>query len=225
MFNEFITALAQKITHFMVNHPNFFTLKEDEKEKLLVGLKLPKFFKEYLQETTANDFLTDLELVINYIRSNKDQNLKNNKLFEKIVEFLTTELAMKMDIINSEFCLLSSPKRREIAEELIPGESEAAISIREIMVNYSYQQICAEIYDLCSRVKEAPYILIQSPREIDHELKRKIRKNFLEQSPYNFPIFQINKKLIGGIRIFENGHSTDNSWLSRILRFTSLTSA
>jgi len=76
-----------------------------------------------------------------------------------------------------------------------------------------------------SAVEESPYILIQSPREIEPKLKKEIRAKIREEKSNHFPIFQINKKLIGGIRVFKDGETTDNSWLSRVLHFTSLTSA
>jgi len=57
------------------------------------------------------------------------------------------------------------------------------------------------------------------------ELKREIRQTLSKDHPYSLPVFQINKKLIGGIRIFKDGEVQDHSWLSRVEYFTSLTAA
>ncbi len=224
MFNTFVAGLMEKIFHFLINHPDLFKSENKKRAEMLEGLKLSKLFKEYLLEVSEKHFMQDMAQALKFAHGEKDFNAKNNKFLEKVAEFFTTEIAFKIDMIESGFYLMSAKERRDIVDALIPGESEAAISMKDILVNFSYQQIANEIYKLSSSVKETPYVLIQVPREIDHQLKKDIRKKFLEKHPLSFPFFQINRKLIGGIRIFMDGKTVDNSWLSRVLRFASLTS-
>jgi len=223
MFRNFTTALLQKTTEFLIENPNFFT--ENNREAKLEKLVLPKAFINYLSEVKEKEFMKEMELLIQYSKANKGINIKNNKFFLALTEFLTTEFARKLDLLDTEYYLFNSDNRFKVADKLINSNSKLANTLKDILVNKTYQQISSAIHELASQVYETPYILVQSPKEIDVELKKEIRKQIQEENKRNFPIFQINKKLIGGIRIFKNGNTEDHSWLSRVLHFTSLTSA
>lgn len=224
MFNSFVGGILEKIFHFLLKHPDLFKLEDKKRASALEHLQLAKSFKEYLEQVSEKHFLEDINKALNFSQNAKDQSLRNNKFFAALTKFITEEIALKIDLLPEDFALLKTKERAEIAEKLISGESHAANSLREVLVNFSYQQIANEIYQLSNSVKEIPYIIVQTPRAVDHELKREIRKKLLEKYPGSFPYFQINRKLIGGIRLFVNGENLDFSWLSRVLRFASLTS-
>lgn len=223
MFKTFLTALESKIISFLISNKDLFEHNESKRSEKLESLTIPKTFKTYLSKVSEKEFLDDLKLLVAYIHSSQLVNVKNNQFFENILSFITHELANKIDYLDSNFYLLKRKEREDVALKLLPGDSALAEALREILIHYTYQQIAEEIYHLGSKVGDIPHILIQSPREIDMELKREIRHKLLEKHPGSFPVFQVNRKLIGGIRIFENGQSTDNSWISRVFRFTSLT--
>lgn len=225
MFKEFVTALVQKMVAFLAKHPDFFSQSKADKEKLSEHLSVPTAFKEYLLEVSEHAFLKDMEAVMIFTHQPKDKAIAKSHFFKALLEFLNTDLARKIDLLDSHYYLLQKPKREEVVDSLIKGDSLLAASLRDILVNYTYQQICENINNLSSIVSTSPYIVVQSPREVAPEMKKEIRKQISERHPQSFPVFQINKKLIGGIRIFENGTTEDHSWLSRVLRFTSLTSA
>lgn len=223
MFKTFLTALESKIITFLTTNKGFFEMSKAEREKSLENISIPKTFKNYLLDITGEQFMEDTILIVAYIHSSQLINIVNNPFFLSFLDFITDELANKIDYLDSHFYLLKKIDRDEIALKLLPGESSLAQSLREIIVNNTYQQVAEEIHGIGSKVKNTPHILVQSPREINMELKREIRHKLLEKHPSSFPVFQVNRKLIGGIRIFENGQSTDNSWISRVFRFTSLT--
>lgn len=215
MFNSFLTALIQKITAHLAKHP--------EKFGNFDKLSVPKSFKAYLENTNEKKFMDDLKLALNFIQDPKNANVKNNKLFIALLEFLTNDLARKIDHLDGNFYLLEKSKRQEIVNQLIKADTTLAETLKEILVNNTYQQIADSVQNLAQKVNQSPHILVQSPREIDTELKKQIRTHLSEQNPLTLPIFQINRKLIGGLRVFKNGESVDHSWISRVLRFTSLT--
>lgn len=225
MFKEFVTALVQKLVIFLSKHEDFFEKSKAEKEKLIEHLSVPVAFKQYVLEVTDKQFLKDMEAVVAFTYQPKDKSVAKSHFFKAFLEFLNTDLGRKIDLLDSKFYLLQKPEREDIIEDLIKGESSLAASLKAILVNYTYQQICETINNLSQLISDSPYIVVQSPREVAPEMKREIRKQINERHPLSFPVFQINKKLIGGIRIFENGTTEDHSWLSRVLRFTSLTSA
>lgn len=225
MFKNFLTALLEKITHHLMNHTDFFDHKSAWRKENLEHVSIPKTFKVYLEELEEKDVIEDLQLIVRYIQNPKSTEIKGNKFFLTLLEFINTELGRKIDQLGSDYYLMPQDQRKEVIVKLLPGESHLARALREVLENQTYQQLTSEISNLGHKVAQVPYIVVQSPREIDTNLKREIRAHLYEQNPLSFPSFQINRKLIGGVRIFNNGKTIDHSWLSRVLRFTSLTTA
>ncbi|PIR55404.1 hypothetical protein COU74_01200 [Candidatus Peregrinibacteria bacterium CG10_big_fil_rev_8_21_14_0_10_36_19] len=221
--NNFLTALVQKLVTFLNENHNFFELKESEKSKKLESLSVPVQFKQYLEKADANSFMLDLKVVVQFIQDSKNAVLKENSFFKALLKFITEDLARKIDHLDGNFYLLPKQERVEIVDKLINADSQLAETLKEILTNFTYQQIANEIQELGKRIANTPYILVQSPREIDNELKKDIRMALSKENPLSFPTFQINRKLIGGIRVFQDGKVKDHSWISRVLRFTSLT--
>ncbi|MBI4231747.1 hypothetical protein HY605_00825 [Candidatus Peregrinibacteria bacterium] len=167
--------------------------------------------------------MKDIKTVLLFTEDPKNTNLNNNEFFKRMLEFLSKDLARKIDYLDAEYYMMKKDKRAYFVEQLIKGDSVLAESLRDILVNYNYQQIAEAVYYLGTKTEKTPYIVVQSPREINAELKKEIRSNLTKVWPLSLPIFQINRRLIGGLRVFIDGKTTDNSWLSRVLRYTSLT--
>lgn len=223
MFKDFLTALLHKITVFLIAHKDFFEHGEDSREKKLENLSVPAAFKTYLLKSAEKEFMNDIGIVLSYIENPKNTSINGNEFFKRFLEFLSTDLARKIDHLDSDYYLSSKEKRADFAEQLIKTDSLLAETLRTILINYNYQQLTEEIYGLGNRTEKAPYIVVQSPREIDTELKKEIRSHLTKVWPLTLPAFQINRRLIGGLRVFIDGKTTDNSWLSRVLHYTSLT--
>jgi len=219
--NNFLTALVQKLVAFLAENPNFF--EDSNKAKKLESLSVPVQFKSYLEQANADSFIEDLKTVVQFIQDSKNTVLKENAFFKALLQFITEDLARKIDHLNGDFYLLPASERSEIVDKLINADSQLAETLKNMLTNFTYQQIANEIQELGKRISNTPYILVQSPREIDHELKKDIRMALSKENPLSFPTFQINRKLIGGIRVFQDGKVKDHSWISRVLRFTSLT--
>ena len=69
------------------------------------------------------------------------------------------------------------------------------------------------------------YLVVQSPirlsKEQQEEISETLRKKY---SAAVYPLFKVNKALIGGLRVFYNGQVQDHSWLGRINVLTSIVS-
>lgn len=224
MFTKFLTVLIYRVTSYLQDKPDFFKLSAAEKEKFMKEWSIPATFKVYLAAVTEKEFIEDLALILKYVQGAKDLNVHQNSFFTAFLSFITQELARKIDYLDGEYYLMPKESRKKFVDKLINSDSSLAEALKDILTNYTYQQIGSETNNLGVKVKGAPYLVVQSPRAITAELKKEIREHLLEKYPYSLPVFQINKKLIGGIRIFQDGKNVDRSWLSRVLRFTSLTS-
>lgn len=225
MFKEFLTSLTYQIVDFAAKHEDFFKLDAEERAHKVKSQDFPSPFKLYLAKVSPKDFMKDLELIVKFIETPKEAIIKDNAFFKAMVEYFSGKFAQRVDQLDSHFYLASVAERKKQVEEMIECEAPIGIAVRKLLIHTSYQQLCSEIGSLAKSVVNAPHIIVQSPREIDLELRKDIRKKLSEENPLSFPVFQINKKLIGGVRVFKNGEVIDHSWLSRVLRFTSLTAA
>ncbi len=223
MFKDFLTALTQRILGFLKNHPEFFEKKD--RKAMLEKLAVPTSFKSYMAEVSEKEFIKDLSLILDFCKNPKKTQIKKNEFFKALLEFLVQELSMKIDYLDGNYYLLPREDREKVIEKLINTKSTLAETLRAILINKNYQQLTAEINRLAGKIIETPFLIVQSPREMNMELKREIRQTLSKDHPYSLPVFQINKKLIGGIRIFKDGEVQDHSWLSRVEYFTSLTAA
>jgi len=224
MLNDFLTALTHEMVRFLAAHPDFFEGKEDAREKALQNVRMPAPFKHYLAHRKSEDFMEDMRLVVSYVNSAKLAKLEGNAFFKAVVEFFTGAFAAKLDKLNSDFYGFKEKDQWTVVQELIKSDSHVAGTLRELLIRRTYQELSAGLVTLTQRVVGAAYVVVQTPREVDSELKKEIRHDLVKENPLSFPVFQINKKLIGGIRIFKDGDVNDQSWVNRVQQFISLSS-
>ncbi len=223
MFQSFLSALVYDMLGHVSKHPDFFEQKESARESALDGVKIPKHFKSYLATVSEDDFLKDLKLIPSFAQGEWDASMKKSALLLALLDFLTGPLAIKLDQLAGDFYVMKEEDREKVVAALIKGDSASLSALRELILHRTPQELAAAIQKLASTLVDAPLILVQSPREMNQDLKKEVRQALLDKHPRSFPSFQINRKLIGGMRIFENGDVTDHSWLHRVLRFTHLT--
>ena len=205
MLNTFLTAQLRETLSFLHGKEDFFSGNEAARKKELSKLKWPASFTAYMAETKEKDFLEDVALALEFAEGRHPDGLKKSGMFTAFMSFLTSELPAHMD--GTELAL----------EKALQASLEQLFKVR------THQEIDNEIQTLSTKVFGAPYILVQMPRQAKAELKAEIRNKLSEKKPHAYPVFQINRKLIGGLRILEDGQVHDYSWLGRALHFTSLT--
>jgi F0F1-type ATP synthase delta subunit len=223
MFTGLLTALVVELTRFLGKHSDFFDRKADAKEEAVKALKVPTSLKHYMAHVSAEHFLKDLRLAMQIINGADihQLGLHGNAFFKAVVEFLTTSFAVKLDELPERFYMLPYEDRVEAAEKVIESDNAVAQSLRETVVVNSYQEIASAVEDFAKEVTGATTVLVQMPREISLELKKEMRQTLQAEHPYSFPIFQINRGLIGGFRLFVDGKTQDHSWFNRIVKITS----
>ncbi len=211
MFNDFLSALTLEI------------LRSFKKEG---GFQGPKIYKDYLDSVSEEDLMSDLRLIFQVINGTDlaALNLKKSGFFKTTLRFFAENFASKLDALGSSFYLLPYEERKKQAEQLIESDSHTAAALRDLLVTNSYQEITEAIEMLSKSVADAGTIVVQTPREIEPELKKEMRAKFAADFPLSFPAFQINRQLIGGFRVFINGKSRDLSWFSQVQKLTSLKS-
>ncbi len=224
MINSLLTALLYELTHFLTKHKDFFELAHEVREEKLQNLKVPSAFKSYLVKISEEHFMKDLKLVMTLLNGAPlaQLPLKGNAFFKALTEFFTVNFASKVDELPGRFYLLPYEDRVVEIKKIIESDNRIADALRELLVTNSYQEVAELLNDFAQAVHGAETVIVQTPRDTDSELKKEIRKALLEKYPHAFPVFQVNRGLIGGFRIFVNGTAVDHSWFSRIVKLTSL---
>lgn len=218
MLRSFLLILIRDILGFLKKNPTFFAENEETRNESLKDLKIPTPFTHYLVKSSSEkEFLEDLRILLRFIHTG-DAPIQENRFFKALLELLTGSFGFRIDMM-SQSANLSEKDRHAVTEKLIESNSALAQALRRILLAYSYQEIATEISQLGKKVVGAPTLIVQSPRAVELELKKEIRETFGKENPLSFPIFQINRQLIGGFRVFKDGETTDYSWLSRVLRF------
>ncbi len=224
MLVRFNIALSYEIINFLKKHSDFFELNEKVRAEKLETAQIAKTIKNYLTTATEVEFMADLKGLISFSTGNNNQDLTGNGLAHGIAIFWVNNFAGKLDSLAIDFYMLSQKEQEAHAEKLLKSDSLLGETLKEIVVTLTAQELMSQISEFTRKVKETPYILVQSPREVDHDLKQAIREQLREEyGELSFAVFQINRNLIGGMRIFADGKVVDNSWLSRINYISSLT--
>lgn len=217
MLRSFLLILVREMLHFLKSNPGFFEKEENARREKIKDLKIPTPFIHYLVKSSEKEFLDDLRIALEFIRTGSGA-IKENALFKALLQLFTGSFGLRIDMM-SRAANLSEKDRSATAEKLIESDSALAQTLRRILLVYSYQEIATEMSGLSKKVVGAPTLIVQSPRAIELELKKEIRETLGKEHPLSFPIFQINRQLIGGFRVFKEGETTDYSWLSRVLSF------
>lgn len=222
MLNKFITVLIIEISKFLQKNPKFFDESKDQRTKLLQEHKMPTSIKKYLESVSFDNFVSDLLSTLKFIKG-EPTSIQNNVFCKQVAHFLCTNFANDIYSLPLEFFKLNYKEQQNAVNKFISSNSELAQALKQILTDNSYQEIISNIQDFASKTLKTPLVIIQSPIEISLEQKKEIREKIAqEQNSICMPIFQINKTLIGGLRIFINGKVQDFSWLGKINLITSL---
>jgi len=221
MYNNFFIALIVEILEVLKKDKNFFDLDKTARLKSLENFKLPNTIKEVLSEAQSLELIKEIQSLIEFNKSKKVNS--ENKLFTAALTYLSDKFVTNIYSLPDNFHYLEYDQQLIVAKKLIKSESRLAQTLIEVVANHSYQEILNELQNLLNKTINAPIVLIQSPISLSTEHKIEIKSKITEQNKtICAPVFQINKKLIGGMRVFVNGEVTDNSWLKKINLITTL---
>lgn len=224
MFKTLIASIWAEILGFLQKNPDFFQLEESARKQRLEALKMPTPFTNYLLKTSEKALLKELSETAAALKNAKKQPSEGNAFWEAFMEFFVHSFGIRMDLF-CENAKESAEYRRAVVEKLIPSDQGIGTELRKLLMRYSYQEISSELIRLSRSALGGAYLIVQSPRSMSAELKKEIRQALAEQFPTSFPVFQVNRRLIGGFRLFKEGEILDYSWISRVLRFQKLLTA
>lgn len=175
-----------------------------------------------MQNTLISSILVDILAVLKDCEKFFEQNEKNkqavlNKLNfpENCKIYLSTvpQAVFISDLEELAKSMLASPYR---------NNRKVGVAVIEFLSTFFDYQAEADLEKVFGEDGISHYLLIQSPLKLEPAFKEEIRLSMNKQYPNTPPVFIVNKKLIGGLRIYIDGKVEDLSWLSKIDFLTSL---
>jgi len=188
-------------------------MEKTKRADLIAGL--PESFHSYLETVSEEDFISDLNQTLELIHGSP---ASPNKLSLALADYIMSEVASLLDRIPLIFFAQRIEKKREylLAKTKLPDVFVEALS------TMTYQTIFEALFTYLQRaVRDIPYVVVQFARDPEASVKKEMREHFKKEYTEVFPMFQVNKTLYGGMRVFINGKVTDQTWRGKIEQFTS----
>lgn len=223
MFLPFLGSLLQDGLKLMKDEKDFMSRSENERRDLVkkhLGEEYPAVFVDYLATVKEDSFADQLRESIGYL--NDGLMPKNKLMLDALMEYVARDFAVKIDLFDRSFFFEDREKQEEVLKTVFPGDSAFQRGVRDYILSSTYQEITEDAQQMLRNYKEEPTIVVQSSCEINKDMRQEVRAFFAQKHPYSFVEFQINPQIIGGLRVFIDGHVMDNSWLSKIQKISQL---
>jgi len=207
--NTFI-ALIHDILKILQENRNFFELDEQAKTELIkkTGL-LPEEISTHVSSMSQEELIKDIKEVLSFASSRNELIKLNSGLAKAFANFCVNQIPTHLDNYQ--------PNNKPLFKGAF-GQHLAVFYSSGIE-----KQIIEQIQSFVSLVYSAPFVVVQTPIQITKEQKTTIRSELNRKYKHSIPSFSVNKKLIGGLRVFVDGKTHDHSWISQINKLTSLT--
>lgn len=207
MIRALAQAAVKDMLSFLRKNPTFFSLTTEEKRAISSQyFTLSPSISSYVTETNELSFMKDLESLLHDLSGiPTKRHLDPTSMLGGFASFLTKDLAELMD-----------------SKTTISGLSNFESAVKDVLGLHSPQEVTRAVLAFLGAYTTLPYIVVQSPLALSAEMKKDIRTAMLAKYTYAFPIFTLNKSLIGGMRILVDGQTDDRSWHGRVMNLSHL---
>ena len=135
-------------------------------------------------------------------------------LLTEYKKYIEKNILPLLDMIPVSFFMRTDEKKYEELKDIFSENTISSKIIRNVFVQSSYEEIQKFLKNIIVKISpKTNNVIIQSARECSGELKKEIRNNFGATSIVSF---QVNKNLLGGVLVYQNGKLTDSTWLGKI---------
>lgn len=207
MLKALLSSLIKDLLKLLSGHKDFFAASASAREKILES-EIPEiaaYFQDYFKEAEGKKVLKDLKNAILFAQK-KEPPEGSNGLLKSLADYLS-----------KKFALLLDEKKAPT-----PKKSHFTKTLAHILNIMDYREISQEIENFIHEIAAVPYTLVQSATHLDLREKNLIRQELQKKESLIFPIFQVNRSLIGGMRIFLAGKTHDESWFYKVNRLNQL---
>ena len=211
--NTFLKKIACSLSSFILDHKGKLT------ESHIKNSDLPGFLKKYLSSNPdiQNELL---ELVL--LSQDKPNRFANTQLAKVVADFLTHAMPYLLVKLPSNFILLSDSDKESIIEAL-DLKSNLKSYLADLFTHRTKQMVLADVAFLLKNIgADFIQVRVQMASEANSDLKTEIYKTLQKQYPNALITFQVERKLIGGMRVIADGKMYDFSWTQKIKNLVKL---
>lgn len=204
---ELFIAIILDFFSFLKKEKNFLHLDTMARKNALERTGIfPESFISYFSSCTEEQYILDCRKVFQANKKLSDLHLnpQESSLFKAMADFIMDELPRFLDE--------RSP---------VSFQGYFADALHTILQSSNYYEVSSLVQNYLQKYFSGTVSMVETSCEMEPSLKGEIRKLLRHRYPFSFPIFNLNKNLIGGIRIFADGLTYDFSWLSKIKKIFS----
>lgn len=219
---NFTSILLHETLSFLSQNPEFFSLNAKDTEVAFDRASLSAFGREYLLDVDSDQILFDIADLNKAMKSGVPFSAKN-VLSAHISRFLC-KLANQVAIgLDKSFANASLEEQRSRVNSVFKAENAVMKTFKEFILHNSFESIVSKLRPVLSQSLDYKEVVVQLASDIDATSRRKMVVDFTnEYGDMTLVYFQINQRLLGGMRIFVDGKLTDLSWQKKIETLTQI---
>lgn len=167
--------------------------------------------------------MQNISVVAKFVSSNESKYIKQSELLRSGVEYLTQGFAKSLNDLDRDFYAMSYDDRVKAVDKIWSEKREVDKALKKVLVNFSYQEIVRNIQELLEVAYGSPFVLVQTPIRLEASAKDDMMLQISKEIDEPVIVqFQVNKSILGGMRIFVDGQVQDMSWMGRIEKIANL---
>jgi len=187
--------------------------KGDFNDSTFSDLNLPKFLQDYLK--SSKNYIDELTQFSNFV-NNKPNKFLETKLREVIANFTVEKIPKLVAALPVNFSTLTDSEKKSHIDKL-----KLNSSLNDFLIELLSSKTSFEIYEFVEQtleILEFNYLLVrlELASDVDSATKLDMFKTLFAKDSKSLIKFQVNRKIVGGIRIINNSKMIDLSWTQKI---------
>lgn len=174
---------------------------------------LPKFLQDYLK--SSENYIDELTQFSNFV-NNKPHKFLETRLHEVIANFTIEKIPKLVAALPVNFSILTDSEKKSQIDKL-----KLNSSLNDFLIVLLGSKTSFEIYEFVEQTLEFlefKYTLVrlELASDVDSSTKLDMFKTLFARDSKSLIKFQVNRKIVGGIRIINNSKMIDLSWTQKI---------
>jgi F0F1-type ATP synthase delta subunit len=219
---NYISILLHETLSFLSQHQDLFDMNAKDTEVAFDRASLSAFSREYLLDVDGDQLIFDLK-DLNRSLKLKTQVSAKNVLSAHISRFickLSNQAAIGLD---KSFANLNREDQLSRLQAVFKTDNSVMKAFKELVLHNSFESLVSKVRAFVSQQTEFVEVTVQYAVDVTASERRQIVSEFTNKyGDMTLVYFQVNQRLIGGMRIFANGQLADFSWHKKIETLTKI---
>ena len=219
---NYISILLHETLSFLSQHQDLFDMNAKDTEVAFDRASLSAFSREYLLDVDGDQLIFDLA-DLNKSLKLKTQVSAKNVLSAHISRFickLSNQAAIGLD---KSFANLTREDQLGRLQAVFKTDNSVMKAFKELVLHNSFESLVSKVRAFVSQQTEFVEVTVQYAVDVTASERRQIVSEFTNKyGDMTLVYFQVNPRLVGGMRIFANGQLADFSWHKKIETLTKI---